>query len=90
MCCYKEDGVLQVFAAILKKLSAQGTNKVDYGKHILKGMVIWGGKIVTFMVRNFDLWWAIKLNLMIYRIYSAIRRGFHLSRMTTNNLISSM
>ena len=25
-----------------------------------------------------------------YRIYSAIRRGFHLSRMTTNNLISSM
>ena len=55
MCCYKEDGVLQVFAAILKKLSAQGTNKVDYGKHILKGMVIWGGKIVTFMVRNFDL-----------------------------------
>ena len=25
-----------------------------------------------------------------YRIYLAIRRGFHLSRMTTNNLISSM
>ena len=25
-----------------------------------------------------------------HRIYSAIRRGFHLSRMTTNNLISSM
>ena len=25
-----------------------------------------------------------------YRIYSAIRRGFHLSRMTTKNLISSM
>ena len=25
-----------------------------------------------------------------YRIYSAIRRGFHLSKMTTNNLISSM
>ena len=25
-----------------------------------------------------------------YRIYSAIRRGFHLSRMTINNLISSM
>ena len=45
MCSYKEDGVLQVFAAILKKLSAQGTNKVDYGKHILKGMVIWGGKL---------------------------------------------
>ena len=26
----------------------------------------------------------------LYRIYLAIRRGFHLSRMTTNNLISSM
>ena len=26
----------------------------------------------------------------MYRIYLAIRRGFHLSRMTTNNLISSM
>ena len=25
-----------------------------------------------------------------YRIYLAIRRGFHLSRMTTNNLISCM
>ena len=25
-----------------------------------------------------------------HRIYSAIRRGFHLSRITTNNLISSM
>ena len=25
-----------------------------------------------------------------YRIYLAIRWGFHLSRMTTNNLISSM
>ena len=25
-----------------------------------------------------------------YHIYSAIRRAFHLSRMTTNNLISSM
>ena len=30
------------------------------------------------------------LPIRIYRIYSAIRRGFHLSRMTTNNLISSM
>ena len=29
-------------------------------------------------------------NLCSYHIYSAIRRGFHLSRMTTNNLISSM
>ena len=28
--------------------------------------------------------------LLDYRIYSAIRRGFHLSRMTTNNLTSSM
>ena len=26
----------------------------------------------------------------VYRIYSAIRWGFHLSKMTTNNLISSM
>ena len=28
--------------------------------------------------------------LFQYRIYSAVRRGFHLSRMSTNNLISSM
>ena len=32
MCAYKETSLLQVFAAILKKLSAQGTDKVDYGK----------------------------------------------------------
>ena len=30
------------------------------------------------------------IELSLYRIYLAIRRGFHLSRMTTNNLISSM
>ena len=30
------------------------------------------------------------LESFTYRIYSAIRRGFHLTRMTTNNLISSM
>ena len=34
--------------------------------------------------------WGLLLKERIYRIYSAIRRGFHLSRMTTNNLISSM
>ena len=33
---------------------------------------------------------AIGLIETKYRIYSAIRRGFHLARMTTNNLISSM
>ena len=27
---------------------------------------------------------------ILYRIYLAIRQGFHLSRMTKNNLISSM
>ena len=32
-------------------------------------------------------YWSFYLT---YRIYSAIRRGFHLSRMTTNNSISSM
>ena len=31
-----------------------------------------------------------RIPLHIYCIYSAIRWGFHLSRMTTNNLISSM
>ena len=30
------------------------------------------------------------LSIVHYRIYLAIRRGFHLSRMTTNILISSM
>ena len=29
-------------------------------------------------------------SMIIYCIYLAIRRGFNLSRMTTNNLISSM
>ena len=28
----------------------------------------------------------VQFFMQIYRIYSAIRRGFHLSRMTTNNL----
>ena len=35
------------------------------------------------------LWWTHHVRVKKYRIYSAIRRGFHLSRMTTNNLISS-
>ena len=31
MCADKEDSLIQVFAAILKKLSAQGANKVNHG-----------------------------------------------------------
>ena len=31
MCAYKKESLLQVFAAILKKLSTQGTYKVDFG-----------------------------------------------------------
>ena len=31
MCAYRKESLLQVVAAILKKLSAQGTKKVDYG-----------------------------------------------------------
>ena len=31
MCAYKKESLPQVFAAILKKLSAQCANKVDYG-----------------------------------------------------------
>ena len=37
-----------------------------------------------------DLMAVLEEGKLTYRIYSAIRRGFHLSRMTTNNLISSM
>ena len=33
---------------------------------------------------------VLGIYLVQYRIYLAIRRGFHLSRMTTNNLISYM
>ena len=42
MCAYKKESLPQVFAAILKKLSAQCANKVNYGtshkkkKQILK------------------------------------------------------
>ena len=42
----------------------------------------------NFCIRYF-LWYKMAIYLY-YRIYLAIRRGFHLSRMTTNNLISSM
>ena len=31
MCAYKADSLLQVFATILKMLSTQGANRVDYG-----------------------------------------------------------
>ena len=36
---------------------------------------------------DLDLWDCLG---RVYRIYLDIRRGFHLSRMTKNNLISSM
>ena len=45
------------------------------------------GQSVHSDVRDKQISKAVKV---YYRIYSAIRRGLHLSRMTTNNLISSV
>ena len=46
--------------------------------------------IVRRKICDFFLSVAAPMKQNRYRIYLAIRRGFHLSRMTTNNLISSM
>ena len=48
---------------------------------------------LCFIKRNREIFTIHSSELPLkanYHIYSAIRRGFHLSRMTTNNLISSM
>ena len=47
-------------------------------------------KIYTVELRRLQKTWSVSQYPKVYRIYLAIRRGFHLSRMTTNNLISSM
>ena len=51
--------------------------------HVDKGGINKNGKVAVPA--------SVLIHLKLhYRIYLAIRRGFYLSRMTTNNLISSM
>ena len=48
------------------------------------------GKVMDMLIFEFIKVYRKPGKNDVYRIYSAIKRGFHLSRMTTNNLISSM
>ena len=69
-------------------------------------MILFGSVIVVYVLNDPTAVWLVLMYfdpyngssymiqvvfcLYVYRIYLAIRRGLHLSRMTTNNLISCM